>query len=83
MGIWFITEHSAFCPQVPGQGSTHLFLMQALSLGQSELSTHSGLQPDRDLLGIRADKYKHHYYIVRSDHKVKDCKDRLELVLVL
>jgi hypothetical protein len=45
MGIWFITEHSAFCPQVPGQGSTHLFLMQALSLGQSELSTHSGLQP--------------------------------------
>ena len=31
-------------PQVPGQGSTHLFLWQALFDGQSELTTHSGLQ---------------------------------------
>ena len=34
----------ALIPQVPGQGSTHLFLWQALFDGQSELTTHSGLQ---------------------------------------
>lgn len=45
IGIWLITLHSAFWPHVPGQGSTHLFRIQALSLGQSEFKTHSGLQP--------------------------------------
>lgn len=40
-----MTWQIAFCPQVPGQGSWHLLRMQALFDGQSELSTHSGLQP--------------------------------------
>ena len=44
-GTWFKVEQIAFWPQVPGQGSTHLFLTQALSLGQSWFSTHSGRQP--------------------------------------
>lgn len=44
-GMWLITLHSAFSPQVPGQGSVHLFLIHALFLGHSVLSTHSGLQP--------------------------------------
>ena len=39
------TLHSAFIPQVPGQGSTHLLLTQALLRSQSELVTHSGRQP--------------------------------------
>lgn len=39
-----MTSHWAFWPQVPGQGSLHLFLIQALSRGHSGLSTHSGLQ---------------------------------------
>lgn len=43
-GIWFTMSHWAFWPQVPGQGSKHLFLKQALSLGHSGLSTHSGRQ---------------------------------------
>lgn len=45
MGTWLITSQIAFKLQVPEQGSMHLFLEQALSRGQSELSTHSGLQP--------------------------------------
>lgn len=32
-------------PHVPGQGSTHLLFTQALLRSQSELVTHSGLQP--------------------------------------
>lgn len=32
-------------PHVPGQGSLHLFRIQALLDGQSEFSTHSGLHP--------------------------------------
>jgi len=43
--MWLMTSHRAFCPHVPGQGSTHLFLTHALSLEQSLLMTHSGLQP--------------------------------------
>lgn len=43
-GEWLITWQLAFVPQVPGQGSIHLFLMQALLEGHSELWTHSGLQ---------------------------------------
>lgn len=42
-GMWLITVHSAFWPQVPGHGSIHLFLIQALSLEQSLFRTHSGL----------------------------------------
>lgn len=38
-----MTSQRASCPQVPGHGSTHLFLMQALSLLHSALITHSGL----------------------------------------
>lgn len=44
-GKWLTTWQLAFWPQVPGQGSWHLFLMQALFEGQSELRTHSGRQP--------------------------------------
>lgn len=43
--MWLLTRHSAFMPQVPGHGSLHLLLTHALSLGQSEFITHSGLQP--------------------------------------
>lgn len=39
---WLKTSQMALIPHVPGQGSTHLFLRQALSLGQSEFKTHSG-----------------------------------------
>lgn len=44
VGVWFITEQTAFIPQDPGHGSMHLFLMHALLLAHSELITHSGLQ---------------------------------------
>lgn len=40
-----MTWHSAFKPQVPGQGSLHLLFVHALSWGQSVFVTHSGLQP--------------------------------------
>jgi len=42
--MWLMTVHWAFTPQRPVQESWHLLLMQALSEGQSELPTHSGLQ---------------------------------------
>lgn len=45
MGVWFITTHSAFCPQTPVQGSKHLLRLQALSRGQSGFWTHSGRHP--------------------------------------
>lgn len=45
VGKWFTTWHSAFWPQVPGQGSWHLFLIHALFHAQSELYMHSGRQP--------------------------------------
>lgn len=44
-GIWLYTLQIAFWPQVPIQGSLHLFLMQASWGLQSLLLTHSGLQP--------------------------------------
>ena len=44
MGLWLMTWHLALLPQVPGQGSAHFWLMQAVSWLQSELTTHSGLQ---------------------------------------
>ena len=43
IAIWLLTLHWALIPQVPGQGSIHLFLWHALIEGQSELTTHSGL----------------------------------------
>lgn len=43
-GLWLTTWHNAFQPQVPEQGSMHFWLLQAWFLGQSELTTHSGLQ---------------------------------------
>lgn len=43
-GKWLTTWHSAFWLQVPGHGSLHLFIMQALFETQSELTVHSGLQ---------------------------------------
>lgn len=39
------TLHSALRPHVPGQGSTHLLLTQALLRSQSEFVTHSGRHP--------------------------------------
>lgn len=44
-GMWFTVTHCVFSPQVPGQGSKHLFLIHALSWEQSMLITHSGLHP--------------------------------------
>ncbi len=44
MGRWWITSQRALIPQVPGQGSLHLNLWQALFVGHSALTTHSGLQ---------------------------------------
>jgi len=45
VGTWVTTWQSAEGPHVPGQGSSHLFLTQALFEGQSVLITHSGRQP--------------------------------------
>lgn len=45
IGLWLITLQSEFIPHVPGQGSMHLLLLQALLKAHSELTTHSGLQP--------------------------------------
>lgn len=45
IGKWLTVRQSAFDPQVPGQGSLHLFPMQALSWEQSVFNTHSGLHP--------------------------------------
>lgn len=42
MGLWFTVKHLVFNPQEPGQGSAHLFSMQALFWGHSELTIHSG-----------------------------------------
>lgn len=43
IGLWFLTVHNAWIPQVFGQGSKHFWFVQALSKGHSELTTHSGL----------------------------------------
>jgi len=37
VGTWLITVQTASTPHTPGQGSTHLFPIQALFVGQSEL----------------------------------------------
>lgn len=44
IALWFITRHSAFCPQLSIHGSTHFLLKQPLSGGQSEFAMHSGRQ---------------------------------------
>jgi len=44
IGLWLITSQRAFSPHVPGQGSVHLNLWQALFDGHSLFTTHSGLQ---------------------------------------
>lgn len=45
MGLWEITLHVAYWPQLSTQGSRHLFWMQASSKGHSEFVMHSGLHP--------------------------------------
>jgi hypothetical protein len=40
-GLWLVTWHLALLPQMPGQGSTHLWPMQVVSWLKSELTTHS------------------------------------------
>uniref|UniRef100_A0A1A9ZCR2 Uncharacterized protein n=1 Tax=Glossina pallidipes TaxID=7398 RepID=A0A1A9ZCR2_GLOPL len=40
---------AASIPQVPGQGSAHLFFIHARFAGHSELPTHSGRQPSYGL----------------------------------
>lgn len=45
IGIWLMTSQIALDAHVPGHGSTHFLLKQALSLGQSVFSIHSGRQP--------------------------------------
>lgn len=47
-GLWLMTEQWALRPHVPGQGSWHFWLMQALFWAHSELTVHSGLQPGGD-----------------------------------
>lgn len=44
IGLWLITLQLVFVPQGPGQGFVHFCLIQALSCGHSELTTHSGRQ---------------------------------------
>lgn len=44
MGLWLITVHLAWSPQVPGQGSEHFCDIQAKCGWHSELPTHSGRQ---------------------------------------
>ena len=45
MGLWCTTLQIVFKPQRPTHGSTHLWLIQALFLGHSELMVHSGRHP--------------------------------------
>lgn len=44
IGLWLMTWHCAWIPQVPTHGFTHFKLLHASFLEQSELTTHSGLQ---------------------------------------
>lgn len=45
IGLWANTLHSEFFPQLLGHGFTHLKLTQALLVGHSVLTLHSGLHP--------------------------------------
>lgn len=44
IGLWLTTRHLALNPHTPTHGSIHFRFTQALSLGQSALMVHSGLQ---------------------------------------
>ena len=44
IGLWFMTKQFEFWPQGFGQRSAHLWLTQAILVGHSELTTHSGRQ---------------------------------------
>ena len=44
IGWWLTMWQIALCPHVPGQGSIHFWLLQALFNKQSELKRHSGRQ---------------------------------------
>lgn len=46
IGIWLYTLQIAFVPHVPLHGSSHLFLMHALFIGQSVFKIHSGRHPE-------------------------------------
>lgn len=46
IGAWSNTRHMAPFPQEPTHGSTHLLRTHARSRGHSELTTHSGRQPE-------------------------------------
>jgi len=48
IGLWLTTWHLALIPQVPGHGSRHFWLLQALLKMQSELTLHSGWQVGGD-----------------------------------
>ena len=43
-GVWLMTEHRAWKPQEPGQGSIQRCWLHALLLGHSEFIVHSGRQ---------------------------------------
>lgn len=42
--MWLFTKQFAYKPQDPSQGFLHFSEIHARSLGQSECTTHSGLQ---------------------------------------
>lgn len=44
IGLWLTTVHCALIPQVPGHGSIHFWLLQAMFAWQSELIIHSARQ---------------------------------------
>lgn len=54
-----MTLQTALNPHTPGHGSTHLVLTHALSLEQSELMVHSGLQPPRFGLPKNPGRHSH------------------------
>lgn len=64
-GLWLITWQSAPKPQTPGHGSTHFWLEQALSRGQSALIVHSGLHPPAD--GVPWNPGRHSQIAVSPD----------------
>lgn len=55
-----------FCPHVPGHGSVHFWLTQALLGAHSELTTHSGLHPGG--VPIYVGKHEHTPWPLISRH---------------
>lgn len=43
-GVWLMTLHWAYKPQLPGHGSLHFWFIQAWLMGHSEFIVHSGRQ---------------------------------------